>query len=200
MLWFRKKTYPDFYKAYLDLIRKGPSGDLLAMDCETDSHDRKKANIISYGSIRISKGQILLGSQVEWFFKNNRPNRENIAVHELLPEASANDIADYLPVILSNIGNHTLLGHFVEFDVTVINRALYAVGAGPLKNKMVDTLQLALKHDRVSDFRFAKKGDYTLYNLCQRFGIEVTNTHQALDDAYLSALVYLHLQNDQNKK
>lgn len=193
MSWWRKKEYPEFYKQYLQAYDADESR-IISLDIETDTHQSKKAKIISFGSVDIVEDLVPFSSIVEMHFSTPSGDNENIKIHELINRSDLPSVEAKLPDILSSIGSKIILGHFIEFDIEVINQALKSVGAGPLKNNSLDTLQLALKRDGVRDLSRVKREDYSLYALCERFGIVVSDGHQALTDAYLSALLYLHLK------
>jgi len=196
MHWFRStKHYPDFYKHYLERIKdEGYSSDIISMDMETSGLNPKTADILSFGSIQIHDKWILPQSEVHLFFNGSSASDESIVIHELLANTSDEVIVDSLPRILHQISNRTILGHFVEFDIALINQQLKKLKLPKLKNPKLDTLQIAMKKDGIYDYRYASRDDYTLYALCERYGIDVEFTHDALADAFLTAMLYLHLR------
>lgn len=194
MWWKSKKTYPQFYRQYLDQFdQKYANTDIISLDIETDSLIEKSAQIISFGSVDIVNNRVVMSSAYERFFLGQDDNSESIKIHEIFSSEHTQILEDNMPEILERIGTKIILGHYIEFDIRVINHTLKRMGAGPLKNDSKDTLQMALAHDGVRDLSRVKREDYTLYALCHRFGIEVRDSHQALTDAYLAALLYLHL-------
>jgi len=197
MHWFkRKKNYPSYVQDYLERIQdEGFSTQIIALDMETSSVDERKAKILSFGSITGDDQRIFPDTERHLFFMNDHEaTDENLIIHEILDDENKSDFKDHLPEILQWIGNKKILGHFVQFDISLINRELKKQGFPLLKNPSIDTLKLALKYDGVHDFSFVKKENYTLYSLCKRFEIDIFNTHDALEDAYLSFLVYHHLK------
>lgn len=195
MGWFtRNKDYPAFYKDYLEQIKeKGYSKDIISLDMETSHIDIKKADILSFGSVHLKERKILIEDEVHYFFKSDHYELKNTVIHEILPHHFIDDFQDKLPAIMKHIGNKRILGHFVEFDVGLINHQLKKLNLPRIKNPTIDTLPLAMKHDGIHDYSYANREDYTLYALCKRFDIPVEKTHDALEDAYLTALLYLHL-------
>ncbi len=193
--WFRSnKNYPGYYKEYLERIKdEGFSPNIISMDMETSGLNPKTADILSFGSVQLNEGKIIPKSELHLFFNGSTLSDESIVIHELFANTSNEIVADSLPMILSHISNHSILGHFVEFDIALINQQLKKQKLPKLKNPKLDTLQIAMKKDGVYDYRYASRDDYTLYALCDRYAIEVEYTHDALADAYLTALLYLHL-------
>lgn len=183
-----------YYREYLDRIdSEGWSDDLLALDMETTGLNPRTADILSFGSVVISGDTILPDSEHHHFFHSLEASDDNTAIHELFAHTTESLVEEYLPLILGQVANRRLLGHYVSFDIALINQQLHKVGLPKLRNPSIDTLELALHKDGIRDYRYAHKEDYTLYALCQRYGIEVEYTHDALHDAYLTGLVYLHL-------
>ena len=194
--WFNKKSnYPAFYKRYLERIQdEGWSKHILAFDMETSGIEVKSADILSFGSIPIIHGKILAKQEKHLFFHSSAHQKENILIHELFAHTYDKALDDYIEVIMDTLSNHVLLGHFVEFDIALVNRQLSKLKLPKLRNPSLDTLKMAMKKDGIHSFAYAKRTDYTLYTLCERFEIDVEFTHDALYDAYLTALLYLHLE------
>jgi len=193
--WFNsKKNYPQYYQLYLERINdKGFSPNIVSMDMETTGLNPKTADILSFGSVIIEGGKIMPQSEQHLFFNGRNAADESIVIHELFANTSDKVVGDALPLILDQIGNRTILGHFVEFDIALVNQQLKKQKLPKLKNPKLDTLHLAMKKDGIYDYRYASRDDYTLYALCKRYGIDVEYTHDALADAYLTALLYMHL-------
>ena len=86
-------------------------------------------------------------------------------------------IETVLPSLLEFIGESTIVGHNVSFDVGFLNAALERSGRPRLTGKPVDTLPLArrLVRDEVPNCK--------LGTLADRFGLANRPNHRALDDA-----------------
>ena len=195
MSFFKKPVYPEFYQQYLELIEdQGYSARIIALDVEASGMNPKHADILSLGAVEICENRIETRDSIHVFFHSEQNSRDSIVIHELLPHVSDDLFLDFIPDLLKIIGNKKILGHYVEFDVAMINAQMKKLGLPGLKNPILDTLQIALKKDGIHDLRFARKGDYTLYKLCDRYNIEIETVHDALEDAYLSALLYLKMR------
>lgn len=192
--WHRNTDYPAWYRSYRELIAdEGYSDAILSIDMETTGIEPKTADILSYGSIPLRDRKVLVGEEVHLFFNGGGQTEETIMIHELFSHTTENVFLDFLPGIIGQIGNKHILGHYVAFDVALINAHLNKLSLPKLTNPTLDTLSLAIKKDGITDYRYARREDYSLYTLCNRYGIDVEYTHDALQDAYLTALLYCML-------
>mgnify|MGYP006208581935 CR=1 FL=1 len=97
-------------------------------------------------------------------------------------------------IFLDFIKEDTLVIHNAEFDLGFLNNELRLLKKSPLKNTIIDTVQLARKtlNTRIANL------DY----LCRRFSIDLSSRkmHGALLDCHLLAAVYLELIGGQQTK
>lgn len=197
MMFFnrKRKHYPAFYREYLERIDdEGFSSDIISLDIETDGLNPKKNDILSFGALHITDSRIEVSSEYYETFATVNQDQELIKIHELISIKGENDFETYIPHLVEMISNRTILGHFIELDLSFINYSLKKMKLPKLKNPVHDTLIMALKKDRVTNYERTNREDYSLYALCRRFGIDVYTTHNAMADAYLTSLVYLHLK------
>jgi DNA polymerase-3 subunit epsilon len=191
--WRKKKNYPDFYLTYLEKIKdEGFSQDILSLDLETTGLDTSSDQILSYGSVPVVDNKIVVNEEVHRFFSVHK-DIENSYIHEIVKMEGLKSFEDFIPELLNIIGNKKILGHFIQLDLSFINHQLTKMKLPRLKNPIIDTLELALAKNKINHLQYASKEDYTLYNLCAQKGIAINTTHVAIEDAYLTALLYLHL-------
>jgi len=97
-------------------------------------------------------------------------------------------------VFLDFIKEDVLIIHNSDFDMGFLNNELRLIRSPPLKNEVIDTVQLARKtlNTRIVNL------DY----LCRRFSIDLSTRklHGALLDCQLLAMVYLELIGGQQTK
>lgn len=88
--------------------------------------------------------------------------------------------------IINFIGNSPIVAHNAQFDINMINAEFARIKVGKVKNKVIDTLQIARK--------LFSSGN-SLDGLCKRFKIDLRSRkfHGALKDAKLLASVYFFL-------
>lgn len=86
--------------------------------------------------------------------------------------------------ILKFIGDDILVGHNVNFDISMINTALYRLELPPLKNQTIDTLNLYAL--------IAPTGkSYKLEDIATNFLNQKAEFHKAIHDARITASVFL---------
>jgi DNA polymerase III subunit epsilon len=83
--------------------------------------------------------------------------------------------------ITRRIGNATVVGHNVDFDWSFLQRALRSAGEPPLHNPRLCTLLLSRSLDPQRLVR------HRLATVCERYGVALTNAHDALADAHACA-------------
>ena len=97
-------------------------------------------------------------------------------------------------VFLDFIKEDVLIIHNSDFDMGFLNNELRLIKKPPLKNDVIDTVQLARKtlNTRIANLNY----------LCNRFSIDLSSRklHGALLDCQLLAMVYLELIGGQQTK
>jgi DNA polymerase-3 subunit epsilon len=91
------------------------------------------------------------------------------------------------PRLRNYLGDSTVVGHSIFSDLKFFDISAKETGEFPINNRFIDTLEL-------SQLIF-KKGPYNLYTISKRLKIKDKPTHRALDDARVTAKVFLALKN-----
>ncbi len=95
-----------------------------------------------------------------------------------------------LPEFLEFIKDSVLVGHFVNIDITFMNKVLNS----NLSNPAVDTHTLhEWLYKNSVDFKKHFQGGSTktdLFSIAQRYGITIDTAHDALNDAYITAQLF----------
>lgn len=188
---FKSKDYPEFWQSYLQNFKNTSPSEYVAFDCETTGLDPKTDRILSIGAVRFTKERIFVNACKEWFVQQHQNNAESIKIHGILPSSSEEALfteEEAVKQFLGYIRNSTLVGHHINFDVTMVNFALKRLGAGKLKNSTRDTNTLYKKKGH-----FAHEQNFSLDKLCDVFQIKSSNRHTALGDAYITARVFQKL-------
>ena len=181
----------------LDLKKRIDQTDFVAFDTELTGLDFKKDAIISIGGVKLHGRTILPGKT---FYRLVKPECElkhaSVVVHELTHTdlECAEDMLEVIGDFVRFIGDSVLIGHFVHIDLNFVNKPLQQTFNFSLKNPALDTATL---HDWLydNDSRFAKhfkgmtlKSD--LFTMANKYGIEGGKSHNAFNDAYITAQLF----------
>ena len=105
-----------------------PPGEWVALDCETTGLNVHRDEIISIGAVRIMGDRLLTSERLELLVRPSRQvSAESVRVHGLLES----DVAHGLPPdeammqLMRFIGSRPLVGYYLQFDVAMINRAIF---------------------------------------------------------------------------
>lgn len=169
----------------------------ICFDTETTGLDPKDGDrIIEIGCVEIIDRKITGNTFREIINPERKNSAESINITGLTDEILKDkpffrEIADKF---LEFIGDSQLIAHNANFDINFINYELSLIDKEPLKNNVIDSLNLA-------KIRFPGKKN-NLDVLCERFNIDnsARDKHGALLDAELLAEVYLHLTQEEQSQ
>jgi DNA polymerase-3 subunit epsilon len=167
---------------------------LVALDFETTGLDLRRDAIISYGAVPIVEGRVDLGrAQYREVRPAVEPTRDSIAVHHLRPvdlqEApSMRETRNELSLMLER-------AHIVTWVAEVEANFLATVfGGGSLSwlRRTIDTYRMARALERLEGGD-PERGIGRLEDVADRYGVPVEEAHHALDDAVMTAELFLVL-------
>lgn len=166
-------------------------GELVAIDLETTGLDPDQDAIIEFGAVRIRDGEIIdeystlvnPGRPIPDYVKTltgitdadflSKPHKAGEPPHPPAPF-----IAQALPAIRAFVGNATIIGHNINFDLNFLYRQNVFQD-----NLWLDTYDLAA-------VLLPRASRYSLGSLSTQMDISLDEAHRALHDARASALLY----------
>ena len=183
------KEHPEFWKKYLSKFDKKPSR-YIALSVETTGLNPKKDVILSLGSIGIENDNILISDVFEVTIPQYKFLHDNGLSNDFLLEYEQPKLSEVQAIekLIDFIGNATLVGHRINFDVEMINEALEKLSCGRLKNEALDIEVMYKKLHDINDKNFS------LDQLSHFFKISKTERISTTDDAYTIALLFLKLK------
>ena len=183
------KPYPEFYKSYLSKFEK-KSNRFVALSIETTGLNVEKDVILSFGAIAVVNDTILVGDSFEVAIPQYKYLHDNGITNDFLMESSIPKLVEPIAVekLLEFIGNATLVGHRINFDIEMLNMVLSKMECGRIKNEALDIEVMYRKLHDITDKSFS------LDELSSLFKIPKAERISATDDAYSIALLFLKLK------
>jgi len=157
---------------------------LVALDFETTGLEASD-EVVSFGAVPIDEGRIDLG---EAEYREAAPtvpiSRRSVTIHELRPSdlAGAPPIADAAAELARRLDGRFLLAWSADIEIAFLRR-LYG---GSIRRWRRRTIDRELH-------RTVERRGYQLGVAATRFGVPLERTHHALDDAFMTAELFLIL-------
>ncbi len=178
-----------------------PSNEWVSLDCETTGLNVGKDEIISIGAVRIVGNRIMTSERLELLVKpEHGVSPESVKIHRL----RARDVENGLPIeeamkqLMRFIGSRPLVGYYLEFDVAMVNKALFPMlGQGLPQPKIeVSGLYYDYKYRRqpAHTRQDAPQIDLRFDTLMRDLGLPLREAHDALNDAVMAALAFIKLR------
>jgi len=176
------------------LFDESVSGEYVVFDTETTGLNPKEDEILSIGAVKIKDNKILTSQTFEIYLKNSKDiSPKSIEIHRIRPcdLQNATDVEDGIKEFLHFIGSRPLIGYYLEFDVAMINKYIKPMLGITLPNEMIE----------VSEIYFEKKItlipqgniDLRFDTILQNYDIPNMGLHNAVNDAIMTAMIYLKL-------
>ncbi|MBG6061968.1 DNA polymerase-3 subunit epsilon [Flavobacterium sp. CG_9.1] len=183
------KEHPEFWKNYVSKFDK-KSSRYVVLSTETSGLNTDKDVILSIGSFAVIDSSIIIGDSFEAVLLQYKFFHDNGLSNEFLVESKMKKLGepDAIKAFIDFIGNSTLVGHHIDFDVEMINAALERLDCGRLKNEALDIVVMHRKLNDINDKQFS------LDELCTAYNIPKSDRNSAAEDAYKTALLFLKLK------
>ncbi|MGJ0340393.1 3'-5' exonuclease [Aliarcobacter cryaerophilus] len=192
--YFNKKNLKD--KKYSFLFDKHLKNEYVCFDCETTGLDPKIDDIISIGAVIIKDNTIISSKKFVKFIKpKTKLQAEAIKVHHIreCDLNNANDIDLVIEEFLEFIGNRTLVGYFLEFDISMINKYLKPKLGITLPNKTLEVSEIY--HDYKIEIIPQGHIDLRFNSIMEELEIPSLGKHDAFNDALMTAMIFIKLKN-----
>lgn len=193
---------PDFVKRYLDCFAgswtdQTPAEEVrfVVLDTETTGLDPRRDRLITIGAVAVIANEIILADAFEAMLKVAY-NSSAVTVHGITREEAREglDEPQALELFLPYLRDGVIVGHHIRHDVETLNAAGERHFGITLKNRFLDTMDLALHLQ--TDGAFA--GDpgiqgFSLDALSEFFEVAPRDRHTAGGDAFITGLIFLRL-------
>jgi DNA polymerase III subunit epsilon len=183
------KDYPDFYKEYLKTFQN-KSNRYVVLVTETSGLNPKKDVVLSFGAIGLLEDVIKLNDVFEVVILQYKYLHDNGLPNDFIIESNQPKMAEpqAIEALLKYIGNATLVGHRIHFDIQIINEVLHKMGCGKIKNEALD---IEMMHKKLHDITTKQ---FSLDDLLKHYKVNQNTRNKAIDDAFSISLLFLKLK------
>jgi len=192
--YFSKRKLTD--QKYQYLFDKYEGDEFVCFDCETTGLNPKIDDIISIGAVKIKGNTIDIQNKFERFVKpkNAAMVSEAIKIHHIreIDLLNAGDIDDVIEEFLDFIGNRPLVGYYLSFDIAMVNK--YIKPKIGIKLPNIPNEVSSIYYDKVSKYHSIDI-DLSFKSIMDNLDLPFLRAHDATNDAIMTALIYIKLNN-----
>jgi len=172
------------------------NNEYIVLDTETTGLNPKKDEILSIGAVKIKNNKILTSQSFHIFIKpSSTISSKSITIHQIRP----NDLKDAVSIngaleeLLYFISNLPIVGYYISFDINILNTYLKNYIGSTLNNEQIELSSMYYKrYKKHSAHEFI---DLKFDTIIDKLDIPTLNKHDALNDAIMSAMMFLKLKN-----
>jgi len=169
------------------------SAELVALDFETTGLDLDRDEVISFGLIPILGGRIDLSGQLyQEVAPSVEPSRSSIPIHHLRAQdlATAPAMQEVADAFRGTLSGRFILAWAAEVEIAFL-RKVFGGGRRAWRRRTIDVRTLIMAVEGPSGDVGRRPSNYALSAAATRFGVPVEQTHHALDDAFMTAELFL---------
>lgn len=178
-----------------------PENEWVSLDCETTGLNVRSDEIISIGAVRIVGNRLMTSERLELLVRPERGvSADSVRIHRLRETdvAQGVPIEDAMKRLMQFIGSRPLVGYYLEFDVAMLNRAIWPLlGQGLPQEKLeVFALYYDYKLKQLPPYQQQANPDIDLRfaTLMADLDLPQRDAHDALNDAVMAGLAFIKLR------
>lgn len=168
----------------------------VVMDTELTGLDVKKDSIVSMAAVKMTGGRIHLGKTLDFMVSPETSlTSASVLVHGITPSDVEDKpgIASVLEEFRRFCEGCVVVGHFVSLDLAFLNREARRLHDRGMDQPAIDTWRIHTwiqkqTDSAARDFRDCRETD--LFSLAKKYAIPVTQAHNALGDAFVTAQLF----------
>jgi DNA polymerase-3 subunit epsilon len=164
----------------------------VALDFETTGLDLSRDEVVSLGAIPVDGGRIDLSRALyREIAPRVAPSHESVRIHHLRPQelAKAADLDAARTELREALDRRFLLTWAAEVETAFLAR-IFGGRRGSWRRRTTDVVPLVRVLDHLEG-REGERFDRTLAGTAARFGVPPEESHHALDDALMTAELFL---------
>lgn len=177
------------------MFEEDPSGEVVTLDCETTGFDTKTDDVISISAIRIAGNRILTSQAFNAYVRPEAEMRADaIRVHQLrsVDVASARPMEEVLPTFLEFLGGRPLVGYWIDYDATMLDRYVRRLYGFRLPNRRIEVSSLYYER-KYGDAPQGTRIDLSFAAITRDLGLRTLALHDAFNDALSAGEMYVQL-------
>ncbi len=182
--------------AYRFLFEPGPPDEAVSIDCETTGLNPRKDDIVTIAAIKIRGARILTSERFQATLRPEaRMRPDAIKIHRLREAdvAEGRAMRDVIPDFLRFIGGRPLVGYYLDFDVTMLNKHVRRFLGVELPNQRIETSALYYER-KYGDAPPGTQVDLSFASLLDDLKLPILDQHDAYSDALMTAMIYVALR------
>jgi DNA polymerase-3 subunit epsilon len=164
--------------------------EFASLDFETTGLDRERDAVVSFGVVPVRAGRVVVGEAVHQLVLPEVPSSaESMRIHGILPKDLANAQPFWVAgqTLRLELAGRFILAWFAGVEIGFLGR-LYGGRRRSWVRRTIDVRQMAIELEHLDqDVR------QSLSSAAERYGVPVANPHEALDDAMVTAQLFLVL-------
>jgi DNA polymerase-3 subunit epsilon len=177
------------------LFDETQNDEVVVFDCETTGLNPKKDELISIGAVKIRGNRILTDEAMHLYIEQKQQiSHESITIHQIrhCDLENAISVEEAIEKFLYYIGNRTLVGYYLEFDVAMINKYIKPMYGITLPNRQEEVS--AIYYDKKIETIPQGHIDLKFNTILKDLDLPTLQAHDALNDAVMTAMIYLKLK------
>ena len=188
--WLKNKKYPEFWKTYLQK-HEVKSERFVMLSVQTTGLNPQKDVILTIGAVAVIQNKLVIEDAFEVILLQYIYNHDHGFSNEFIIESKApkSTEADGMKNLIEYIGNATIIGHRVDFDLEMINKALEKIDCGKLRNEALD---LEIMFKKYKEFSDEKK--VSIADIAQALKLPEYDPESTIEEAYTMGLCFLKLK------
>lgn len=178
-------------------------GVFVCFDSETTGLNRKKDRIITLSAIKIVENEVQTSKSLNFVIKQeNDIPAESIAIHRIRNiDVDNSDVLyenefEAIKVFLEFIRGATLVGYYLEFDVSMVNRVIKPYLGIGLPNPQIEVSSMYYEYAMQKYKRSCIEPniDLSFDVILKNLDIPNMGQHDAFSDALMTSLIFVKLQ------
>lgn len=167
--------------------------NIVSLDFETTGLDVEACDVVSFGSVNISRLGVDLASCLHQLINiKGELTEQSVVIHQITDSAVASGvrIEEAMPTLLKKLSGGVLLAHNARIELGFLNKMCQKLYDTDFIIPVIDTQYLAKRSlERIN--KSHKSNDLRLFNLRKSFNMPAHKAHNALLDAISTAELFL---------